>query len=510
MVKKENDPSHDTVNLKLVLYTLGNLLICLSVAMLCPLLIALYRGTADGESDLQAFVLSLCTTFIVGLVLRLTTKSNRELGNKEGVAVVSLGWTVTALFGSLPYLFERVFAEEGRSWLVEFSFCYFESMSGFTTTGATVLSDIERLTDAMLFWRSLTHWLGGMGIVVLALAILPMLGVGGMQLYRAEVPGPQKDRLTPRIAQTAKLLWGVYVLISVVEMLLLWLGGMTWFDALCHTFGTMATGGFSTQNLSIGQYNSVYFDVVIIIFMFLAGTNFSLHYRALRGDFKSYIRDSEFRFYGLTLFLCISLIVWNTMTATVGGQVIFESFGTALRYAAFQVVSIITTTGYGTFDFEQWPALSQFVLLILMFFGGCAGSTGGGMKHVRLLLLIKQGYVEVKRLILPHAVLPVKLGDRVVPQEVMRHILGFFFLFIGIFAIVTCIMAALGLDLISAAATTIATMGNIGPGLGSVGPIDNYAHIPTLGKFILSFCMLLGRLELYTVLVLFAPQLWRR
>jgi trk system potassium uptake protein TrkH len=464
---------------------------------------------ADGGSDLRAFIFSLCATLIVGLILRLTTKSNQGLGNKEGVAVVSLGWTVTALFGSLPYLFNRVFAEVDRNWLVEFSFCYFESMSGFTTTGATVLSEIEHLTHAILFWRSLTHWLGGMGIVVLALAILPMLGVGGMQLYRAEVPGPQKDRLTPRIAQTAKLLWGVYVLISAVEMLLLWLGGMTWFDALCHTFGTMATGGFSTQNLSIGQYNSVYFDVVIIIFMFLAGTNFSLHYRALRGDFKSYIRDSEFRFYGLTLFLCISLIAWNTMTASVS-QVVFESFGTALRYAAFQVVSITTTTGYVTFDFEQWPALSQFILLILMFFGGCAGSTGGGMKHVRLLLLVKQGYVEVKRLILPYAVLPIKLGDRVVPQEVMTHVLGFFFLFIGIFAIVTCIMAALGLDLISAAAATIATMGNIGPGLGTVGPIDNYTHIPTLGKFILSFCMLLGRLELYTVLVLFAPQLWRR
>ena len=498
------------MNLKLVLYTLGNLLICLSAAMLCPLLIALYHRTPEDGSDLQAFILSFCFTLIVGLALRLTTRSNQGLGNKEGVAVVSLGWTVTALFGSLPYLFDRVFAEAGRGWLVEFSFCYFESMSGFTTTGATVLTEIEHLTHAILFWRSLTHWLGGMGIVVLALAILPMLGVGGMQLYRAEVPGPQKDRLTPRIAQTAKLLWGVYVLISAVEMLLLWLGGMTWFGAICHTFGTMATGGFSTQNLSIGQYNSVYFDVVIIVFMFIAGTNFSLHYRALRGDFKSYVRDPEFRFYGLTLSLCISLIVWNTMTAKVGDQIVFDSFGTALRYASFQVTSIITTTGYGTFDFEQWPVLSQFILVILMFFGGCAGSTGGGMKHVRLLLLIKQGYVEIKRLILPHAVLPIKLGDRVVPQEVMAHILGFFFLFIGIFAIVTCIMATLGLDLISAAAATIATMGNIGPGLGSVGPVDNYAHIPTLGKFILSFCMLLGRLELYTVLVLFAPELWRR
>ncbi len=498
------------MNLKLVLYTLGNLLICLAAAMLFPLLIAFYRRGIETGSDLRAFILSFCVTLIVGLILRLTTKSDQGLGNKEGVAVVSLGWTVIALFGSLPYLFDRVFAAAGRNWLVEFSFCYFESMSGFTTTGATVLLEIEHLTYAILFWRSLTHWLGGMGIVVLAVAILPMLGVGGMQLFRAEVPGPEKDRLTPRITQTAKLLWGVYVLISGLEMLLLWLGGMTWFDALCHTFGTMATGGFSTQNLSIGQYNTVYFDVVIIIFMFLAGANFSLHYRALRGDFRGYARDSEFRFYGLMLFVCISLIVWNTMTARVDEQVVFDSFGTALRYAAFQVVSIITTTGYGTFDFEQWPALSQFILVILMFFGGCAGSTGGGMKHVRLLLLIKQGYVEIKRLILPHAVLPVKLGDRVVPQEVMTNILGFFFLFIGIFAIVTCIMATLGLDLISAAAATIATMGNIGPGLGSVGPIDNYAHIPTIGKFVLSFCMLLGRLELYTVLILFAPELWRR
>ena len=478
--------------------------------MLCPLLIAVYYRSVNGESDLQAFIYSFLITLFVGFLLRLTTKSDQELRNKEGFAVVALGWAGVALFGSLPFLFHGVFQESGRNGLIEFSFCYFESMSGFTTTGATVLTEIEHLPHAMLFWRSLTHWLGGMGIVVLALAILPMLGVGGMQLYRAEAPGPQSDRLTPRIAQTAKLLWGVYVLISAIETLLLWLGGMTLFDALCHTFGTMATGGFSTQNLSVGQYNSVYFDVVITIFMFLAGTNFSLHYRALRGDFKGYLQDTEFRFYCFMLFLCTGLIVWNTMNTKVGETVVYDSFGPASRYASFQVASIITTTGYGTFDFEQWPALSQFILVILMFFGGCAGSTGGGMKHVRLLLLIKQGYNEIKRLILPHAVLPVKLGDRVVPQEVMTNILGFFFLFIGIFAIVTCMMAALGMDLVSAAASTIATMGNIGPGLGSVGPVDNYAHIPTLGKFILSFCMLLGRLELYTVLVLFAPESWRK
>ena len=511
------------MNLRLVLYTLGNLLICLATTMLCPLLIAVYYRSAKGESDLRAFIFSFLITLLVGLALRLRTRSGQELGNKEGFAIVTLGWAVIALFGSFPYFFHRVFEEADRNWLVEFSFCYFESMSGFTTTGATVLTEIEHLPHAILFWRSLMHWLGGMGIVVLALAILPMLGVGGMQLYRAEVPGPRKDRLTPRIAQTAKLLWVVYVLITLVEVILLWIGttkfvahelreptGEALFNAFCHAFGTMATGGFATKNASIGHYDSVYIDVVVIIFMFLAGASFSLHYRALRGGFKGYLQDAEFRFYCLMFIICTGLIVWNTTSTKVGDEVVYGSFGTGLRYAAFQVVSIITTTGYVTADFQQWPYLSQFILIVLMFFGGCAGSTGGGIKHVRFLLLIKQGYTEIKRLILPHAVLPIKLNDRVVPPEVMTNILGFFFLFMGIFTIATCMMATLGMDLASAAASVIATMGNIGPGFGSVGPADNYAQIHPLGKLILSFCMLLGRLELYTVLVLFAPELWRK
>lgn len=498
------------MNSRLVLYTLGNLLICLAGALLLPLLLAVYYQSAAGDSDLRPFIYSFVVTLLVGVLLRLMTKSEQELGNKEGAAVVTLGWTVCAVYGSLPYLFHGTFAGAERNWLVEFSFCVFESISGFTTTGATVLTQIEDLPHAILFWRSLTHWLGGMGIVVLAVAILPMLGVGGMQLFRAEAPGPQTERLTPRIAQTAKLLWGVYALISVLETCVLWIGGMTLFDALCHTFGTMATGGFSTKQLSVGHYDSVYFDVVITVFMFLAGTNFALHYGARRGDLRSYLRDGEFRFYGFLFLLCTALIVWDTMTTKVGDVVLYDSFGSALRYASFQVSAIITTTGYGTFNFQQWPALSQFVLVVLMFIGGCAGSTAGGMKQMRFLLLIKQGYVEIKRLILPHIVLPVKVGDRVVSPEVMTNVLGFFFLFIGIFAIATCMMAALGLDLISAASATIATLGNIGPGLGTVGPHDSYAHVPTLGKFILSACMLLGRLELYTVLVLFSPELWRK
>ena len=286
---------------------------------------------------------------------------------------------------------------------------------------------------------------------------------------------------------------------------------MTLFDALCHTFGTMATGGFSTKNGSIAHYDSVYIETVITFFMFLAGTNFALHYRALRGDVKSYFKDTEFRFYCVVILSSILLVSWNTVRfENVDGQIPYDSVWVSIRHATFQVLSITTTTGYGSADFEMWPALSQFILVTLMFYGGCAGSTGGGMKQMRFLLLIKQSGAEIKRLIFPHAVLPVRVNDRVVPPEVLTHVLGFFFFFIGIFAIVTCIMATLGLDLITAAGCTIATMGNIGPGLGDVGPIDNYAHIHTAGKFVLTFCMLLGRLELYTVLILFSPNYWKK
>lgn len=499
---------------KLIFHTLGNLLICLAGTMLLPLVIAIYYhfSADEPQKDLFAFVYATVLTLCVGLILRFTLKpAEPELGIREGFAIVALGWVFVALFGAFPYLFADVFSAENRTFLEEFSFCYFESMSGFSTTGATVLEEIEHLSHAMLFWRSFSHWLGGMGIVVLAVAILPMLGVGGMQLFRAEAPGPQTDRLTPRIAQTAKLLWGVYILLSFLETILLWLGDMTLFDALCHTFGTMATGGFSTKNASIAHYNSVYIEVVIIVFMFLAGTNFALHYRALRGDVRSYFKDTEFRFYCVVILLSILLVSWNTVKFEIAdGKVPYDSVGDAIRYGAFQVLSITTTTGYGSADFETWPALSQFILVTLMFYGGCAGSTGGGMKQLRFLLLIKQSGAEIKRLIFPHAVLPVRVNDRVVPPEVLTHILGFFFFFIGIFAIVTCIMTILGLDLITAAGCTIATMGNIGPGLGEVGPLDNYAHIATAGKFILTFCMLLGRLELYTVLILFSPNYWNK
>lgn len=325
-----------------------------------------------------------------------------------------------------------------------------------------------------------------------------------MQLFKAEVPGPTADRLKPRIQDTAKLLWGVYVLLTAVETVLLMFGGMNFYEALCHAFATLATGGFSTKNASVGAYQSAYIDWVVTFFMFLAGVNFSLHYHALRGRLREYWKSEEFRCYlGITLGATLLLVIVNH-----GG--VYQSLFQNLRYSAFQVTSILTTTGFGTADYEQWPVLSQYLLAFLMFIGGCAGSTGGGIKVLRILLLFKHAHVQIFRLIHPRAVRLVKLGDIPVDRDVMQSILGFFALYIGIFVFASFLMAASGLDLVSAGMSVIATLGNIGPGLGSIGPIDNYAHVAPFGKMVLIICMLLGRLELFTVLVLIFPTFWRR
>jgi trk system potassium uptake protein TrkH len=350
----------------------------------------------------------------------------------------------------------------------------------------------------------MTHWLGGMGIIVLSLAILPMLGVGGMQLFKAEVPGPTADRLKPRIQDTAKLLWEVYLLLTVAEVVLLMGGGMSFLDSLCHAFATLATGGFSTRDASVAAYNSAYIDSVITLFMFLAGVNFALHYYALRGKVSGFWKSEEFRIYlFLTLGATGVLVFFNQGTA-------YTSFFDNIRYSVFQVTSIITTTGFGTADYEQWPLITQYVLVSLMFVGGCAGSTAGGIKVARILLLFKHAHVQLYRLIHPRAVRLVKLGDRPVDRDVMQAILGFFALFIGTFVAASLLLSLAGMDLVSAGAAAIATLGNIGPGLGSVGPTDHYAHVSAFGKIILTGCMLLGRLELFTVLVLFFPSFWRR
>lgn len=470
------------------------LVIFLGLAMAPPLAVSLFYH--DGSSN--ALLLSLAITCSAGLIAFFLTikRTADQLNHRDGIVIVSLGWIMAGLFGMLPYLFSGV--------IPNLTNAYFESVSGFTTTGASILNDIENLPQGILLWRSQTQWLGGMGIIVLSIAILPFLGVGGMQLYKAEIPSPVVDKLKPRISETAKALWKIYVLITALEIALLSIGRMPLFEAFCHAFATMPTGGFSPKNASIAHYDSAYFDAVIIVFMLLAGINFSLHYRLIKGERKIFGTDPECRVFLLLVAFFILLVTWDIYGA------VFTSLSGAFRHAAFQVSSIITTTGFVTADYDQWPALSGLLLVACMFLGAMAGSTGGGLKTMRVMLLIRHGYREIFRIIHPHAVTAVKLGGRPVPPEILTSIWGFFILYIALFLAASLAMASLGLDFVSALASVAASIGNIGPGLGLVGPVKNYFGIPLLGKWILIFCMLLGRLEIYTVIVLLTPEFWRK
>ncbi|MDY6970938.1 MAG: potassium transporter TrkG [Thermodesulfobacteriota bacterium] len=482
------------MNLHAITRFIGIVVLFLGISMVPPLLISfVFR---DGSTE--ALILSMLITFSSGLILFISTKRQKDvhLNHRDGIAIVTLGWVMAGLFGTLPYIFS--------GFIPDFTNAYFESISGFTTTGSTILGNIECLPEGLLLWRSQTQWLGGMGIIVLSIAILPFLGVGGMQLYRAEIPSPVVDKLKPRISETAKTLWKAYVLITIVEVVLLFAGGMSMFDAVCHSFCTMPTGGFSTKNAGIAQFDSPYLDGLIILFMLIAGINFSLHYGFLKGDFTVFGNDAECRFF-LILVGSFTLIV----TLDIYGPV-YHSFGGSFHQAAFQVSSIITTTGFVTADYDKWPALSRLILLICMFLGAMAGSTGGGMKTMRVMLLIRHCYKQVFRIIHPHAVTTVKLGGKPVPQDILNSIWGFFVLYLGLFILATLIMAYLGLDMVSAFASVSASIGNIGPGLGVVGPSKNYLAIPMIGKWVLISCMLLGRLEIYTVIVLFTPEYWRK
>ncbi len=435
-------------------------------------------------------------------------RPRNELRVREGFAVVTFSWVVLSLLGALPFVLGGV--------LDNYTDAFFETMSGFTTTGATILGGantpaIEALPHAFLFWRSLTHWLGGMGIIVLTLAILPLLGVGGMQLFKAEAPGPSADKLTPRVKETAKRLWMIYVGFTVLEVALLWpaMGG---FDAVNHAFATMATGGFSTENGSVGQYGSAYIEWVITVFMFLAGVNFALYYRLLRGKAGSALKDEELWFYAAIMVVATGLVTYSLYRPSGGaeGELVYASFADAVRYAAFNVVALVTTTGFGSADYEAWPALAVGIVFLLFFVGGMAGSTGGGVKVVRHLLLYKNSYREIKRLIHPQAILPLRLNGEVVPQEVLRNVLTFLVFYIALVAVGILAMVLLGQDILTAVGASISCVGNVGPGFGTLGPTETYAHIPALGKWILSFLMMAGRLEILTVLVLFMPTYWRR
>jgi trk system potassium uptake protein TrkH len=418
---------------RFILNIIGILTFFFGLTMIFPLIVGiLYR-----DQSVAPLLESMAITVFAGLVLYLIFREAKAavVSQREGMAIVAVGWTAVGLFGAIPfYLGDGSFT---------FTDAFFESVSGFTTTGASVLTNIEAVSKGLLFWRSFIQWLGGMGIIVLSLAILPFLGVGGMQLYKAEVPSPVPDKLKPRIRDTAMILWKVYALISLAQVLLLMLGGMDLYDALCHTFTTMPTGGFSTKNASIAHYDSVYFDCVFIFFMLMAGINFSLHYQMLRGKPLAFWQDSECRFFWgavVVLTLAVSLNVFGS---------VYKTIGEALQYGAFQVVSIVTTTGYATADYELWPAMSRLILLLCMFLGASAGSTGGGMKCLRIMLCFKYCYKELFVLIHPRAVSHVKIGGKAVPDDVMRSVLGFMALYVGLFALCVVLLAGMGVDFVT-------------------------------------------------------------
>jgi len=482
------------MNVRLIVHLVAILVFFLGFSMLAPLGISVY----DGDGSVYPMVSAMLIACALGGAGYFWTRGQQDLylSHRDGVLIVTFGWIVAGLAATLPYLLSGA--------IPGFTDAYFEALSGFTTTGASILTDIERLPRSILFWRSQTQWLGGMGIIVLSIAILPYLGVGGMQLYKAEVPSPVVDKLTPRISDTAKAIWKIYIFLTLLQIILLCSGGMSLFDAINHTFTTMPTGGFSTKNASIAHYRSAYIDYVIILFMLIAGMNFALHYKLMKGRVGTFFTDPELRAYLLIVGVFILMVAWDIYGS------LYSSVADSFRYASFQVVSIMTTTGFATADYEKWPAFSQLILLLCMFIGSMAGSTGSGIKIIRLVLLLKHSYLELFRIFHPHAVTVVKIGSIPVPQTIMRSIWGFFFLYLAIYVAATLLMAFIGLDFMSAISSVAACLGNVGPGMGSVGPTDNYAAIPGVGKWILIVCMLLGRLEIYTILVLLVPSFWRK
>lgn len=481
------------MNIKIILRVIGLLMFVEGAFMLLPLIISLIYN----ENDTMGFVVSSGINLLVGgIVIWLTRKASHDIGKREGFIIVALVWIIFSILGSLPYIFTGA--------IPNYTDAYFETMSGFTTTGSSILNDIESLSHGILFWRSLTHWLGGMGIIVLSLAILPIFGIGGMQLYIAEVPGPTPDKISPRIRHTAATMWVIYLVLTISETLLLWFGNMSLFDAVCHSFATMATGGFSTKQASIAFWPSPYIQYVIIIFMFLAGTNFTLTYFTMRGKFKPVLKDEEFKYYALIILGFTILIFSGLLVSNQYG--IEETF----RNSLFWVVSIITTTGFGTVNYLLWKPVLIALIFSLFFFGGSAGSTGGGIKIMRIVLLFKNGYYELKRMVHPHAVIPLKFNNHSVDSKIVTNVLAFFVLYFMIFGVSIIIFMFFEPDMESAMGAVASSLGNIGPGLGSVGPAETYAHIHPVGKWFLSFLMLLGRLELFTILVLFSPSFWKK
>jgi trk system potassium uptake protein TrkH len=475
-------------------HLIGQFLLALCATMLLPLV----YGWATASSGTTLFLKTLVLTLVPALCLSLLLpRPQRDLNQREGLLLVVTAWFAVAAFGCLPFYFSPHFSS--------YTDAFFETVSGFTTTGATVLSDVEVLPPPVQLWRCFTHWLGGMGIVLLGIAILPLVGHGGMQLYRAEFSGAKSEKLRPRIVETATALWRIYVAMSLAEYVALRLAGMSSFDALCHTFSTLGTGGFSSRTTSIAAYDSVLVEAIIIVFMLMAGISFVQHHRLfVEGRVWRFLKDVELRYY----FALVSIA-----TAVVTASLVWHSgygVGRAVRSALFQVSSILTTTGFVTDDCEAWHPLPQAILLTLMYLGGCTGSTAGGFKLSRVILLSRVVDREFKRMVERHGVFAVRLGGEVIAEPAIQSLLNLIYLALVVNFASVLLLAALGVDVFTAIAAVVACMFNIGPGLGGVGPLDNYGFLPDMAKLILCGCMIAGRLEFYTLLVILTPSFWRR
>ena len=480
-------------NYKVIGDILGILLLINGGFMALCLPISFYYG----EQDWTAILTSSLITIGAGALLKYLTrnKKSKELKKKDGYLIVTAGWIFMSIFGALPYIISGS--------IPDFSNAFFETISGYTTTGASILTDIEAVPNGILFWRSLTQWIGGMGIIVLALAILPFLGIGGMQLFVAEAPGITPDKLQPRIQETAKRLWFLYVGLTLAEAIALYVAGMGAFDAVNHSLTTMATGGFSTKNDSL-QFAEPVIQYIVIFFMFLAGTSFTLTYFALKRNFKKVFKNEEFKVY-LSFTVVITLIV--TITLLVVSD---EPFEASFRDALFQVVSLITTTGFVSADYTSWAPFLSVIFFILLFVGGSAGSTAGGVKVIRHIVLFKNSFLELKRQLHPSAIMPVRISGQAVEQSIVYNVLAFIMIYILVFLVGVTLLSTMNVDFNTAFGAVATSLGNVGPGIGDVGPLDNFSEMPTGGKWLLSALMLLGRLELFTVLMLLTPHFWRK
>ncbi len=495
------------LNLKIIYRFLGITATLNGLFMLLAVPFSLYHQEEAKIGILSAGLL----TIAIGLLLFFLNKpSNTNLQKKEGYLIVTLGWLILSFTGMLPYLFTGTIPSVTNA--------FFETISGYSTTGSSILTEIESMPKGILFWRSATHWIGGMGIIVLTIAILPLLGIGGMQLFMAEAPGPSADKLHPRITDTAKRLWYIYVLLTLVEFLLLKVAGMTWFDAINHAMATMSTGGFSTKNSSMAFYNGMpWVQYIVILFMFIAGTNFVLTYFALKGKVNKVFESEEFKYYFFGIIgisaIVATVIIFNqdpNLQTSIEHPFVYGKVESAIRHALFSVISVVTTTGFVSADFTMWSYFATGIFFALFFLGGSAGSTSGGIKIVRHIILIKNSLLEFKKSLHPKAIIPVRYDGKAVSQNIIFNILSFFVIYMLIFVMSTVILTFLELDFLSALGAAASSLGNIGPAIGTVSPVDNFNHLSIGAKWFCSFLMLIGRLELFTVLILFTPFFWRK